>query len=83
MTAYFDAMGRYFTFSGRSTRGQFWTFYLVLLVLGFATALLDQFLGTATAKGGVLIGVVSLVHLISAELRPEGNVDIVGCGQVG
>jgi uncharacterized membrane protein YhaH (DUF805 family) len=40
--SYFDGMLRYFEFSGRSTRMQYWMFYLVQLVL-FAVAILADY----------------------------------------
>ena len=42
MGSYFDGMLRYFEFSGRSTRMQYWMFYLVQLVL-FAVAILADY----------------------------------------
>ncbi|WP_158693384.1 DUF805 domain-containing protein [Neorhizobium alkalisoli] len=41
MSAYLDAMRRYFTFSGRSSRSQFWIYHLTLLVLAIVGFIID------------------------------------------
>ncbi|WCJ62735.1 DUF805 domain-containing protein [Agrobacterium tumefaciens] len=41
MSAYLDAMRRYATFSGRSTREEFWYYYLVLLGLAIGGLIID------------------------------------------
>lgn len=41
MTAYTDAMRRYFTFSGRSSKSQFWYYHLVVLAIAFIGILID------------------------------------------
>lgn len=41
MSAYLDAMRRYATFSGRSTRKEFWCYHLVLLGLAIAGLIID------------------------------------------
>lgn len=41
MSAYLDAMRRYATFSGRSTRKEFWYYYLVLLGLAIGGLIID------------------------------------------
>ncbi len=41
MTAYLDAMRRYTTFSGRSTRKEFWYYHLVLLGLVIGGLIVD------------------------------------------
>lgn len=65
MTAYFNAMRRYFDFSGRSTRSQFWLFTLVYTVLLIAGIMLDAILMIdPTGQALVITGVISLVHLI-------------------
>lgn len=65
MNAYFDAMRRYATFSGRSTRTQFWIFVLVYLVLGIIGVALDAASeGSAAGEPGIFTGVIVLAHLI-------------------
>lgn len=41
MSAYIDAMRRYATFSGRSTRTEFWYYHLVFLALAFGGLIID------------------------------------------
>lgn len=41
MSAYLDAMRRYATFSGRSTRKEFWYYHLVLLGLAIGGLIID------------------------------------------
>ncbi|MGH0275924.1 hypothetical protein NKZ35_25405 [Sinorhizobium meliloti] len=41
MNAYINAMGRYFDFSGRSSRAQFWYYHLVLLGLALVGVIVD------------------------------------------
>lgn len=41
MTAYVEAMRRYGTSSGRSTRSEFWYFHLVVLALAFVGLIID------------------------------------------
>ncbi|UXT64183.1 DUF805 domain-containing protein [Agrobacterium tumefaciens] len=41
MSAYIDAMRRYATFSGRSTRAEFWYYHLVLLGLAVGGLIID------------------------------------------
>ncbi len=67
MDAYIDAMRRYATFRGRSTRAQYWLFTLVYIVLLLVASLLDYSTGLASEDGGgVLSAIVVLVHFIPA-----------------
>lgn len=67
MRSYFDSMLRYFEFSGRSTRRQYWLFWLVaaLLCLGafYADYKLYGIIPTATEHGPFAV-FVSIVHVI-------------------
>ena len=46
MVSYFDALLRYFEFAGRSSRRQYWLFYLFVLLAIFAASICDAlFLG--------------------------------------
>ena len=67
MFGYFDGLLRYFEFSGRSTRTQYWVFHLVLLVLVVAAVFAD--LSSSTSSGGeARLGFFSvfvvIVHII-------------------
>lgn len=63
MNAYLDAMRRYASFSGRSTRSQFWLYTLFFGILLVVAAIVD---GVIEGPGntGVVSGVVVLAHLI-------------------
>jgi len=63
---------KYFTFSGRARRSEYWWFYLFTLLLGFAAGIIDAILGTGTEDLGVFGATASLVTLIpslSAQVR--------------
>ncbi|MCQ1573472.1 DUF805 domain-containing protein [Neorhizobium galegae] len=63
MNAYLDAMRRYFNFSGRSTRSQYWMFALAVILLGIIAIVLDAaVLGSSRPAGSM--AVVYVVHLI-------------------
>lgn len=47
MGAYFDGMLRYFELSGRSTRTQYWMFYLIQLLMLAAGIIVDYKMGGA------------------------------------
>lgn len=64
MTAYFDALRRYFDFSSRSTRSQFWLYTLTLFVLLLVCAMIDIALGFDTEEVMPVTGLVNLLHLI-------------------
>lgn len=63
MTAYLDAMRRYFDFSGRSTRTQFWSFCLTVLGLGIAAIVLDTAV-LGASKPSLFTWLVYFPHLI-------------------
>lgn len=64
INSYKTAMRNYATFGGRMSRAAYWQFVLVYVALAIVAFMLDSILGTATAKGGLLIGLVAVVHLI-------------------
>ncbi len=65
MNAYFDAMRRYATFSGRSTRKQFWLFTLTAFLILVACAVIDtNVFGTDPESALVLTGIANLIHLL-------------------
>lgn len=57
MTAYINAMGRYFDFSGRSTRAQFWYYHLTLLGLAVVGVIIDA----AVAGGQPLVSALIII----------------------
>lgn len=67
MTAYFDAFRRYFDFSGRSTRSQYWLFTLFYAIILFAALMLDGALETdPTGEVPIIAAFVQLAHIIPA-----------------
>lgn len=64
MTAYFDALRRYFDFSGRSTRSQFWLYTLTGFVILLVSAAVDIALGFDPEEVMPVTGVVNLLHFI-------------------
>ncbi|WP_421926706.1 DUF805 domain-containing protein [Neoaquamicrobium sediminum] len=64
MNAYLDAMRHYATFSGRSTRSQFWLYTLIAFLLLCVAMMFDVALGLADEETWVITGVVYLAHLI-------------------
>jgi uncharacterized membrane protein YhaH (DUF805 family) len=64
VNAYLQAMRRYATFTGRTTRSDFWIFTLVLLATLMFAAVLDGAFGTASSKSGLLFGLAGLVHTL-------------------
>lgn len=61
MNAYFDAMRRYASFSGRSTRSQYWLFVLILAVLAVVAMIIDT---AMTNDVGILNMILLLAHLL-------------------
>ena len=64
MNAYFDGMRRYASFSGRSTRSQYWLFQLVQFALLVIGLIIDVSIGTDNPNGGLVVGIVAVVHLL-------------------
>jgi len=68
MGSYFNALRRYFVFSGRSTRAQFWLFLLlaviVVMIAVFADAALAVQLGTEEDPTPYVSGTVLVLHAI-------------------
>lgn len=69
MNSYFGAMSRYFEFSGRSTRREYWWFQLGVFVLAFVATLVDiaalGYLNPKTGTGlGPLVLFVFFFHFI-------------------
>lgn len=68
MRSYATAMMRYFEFSGRSARAEFWLFTLVSLLLGLAAQFLDRASGTSP-KFYLFISAVHLFPSLSVFAR--------------
>jgi len=64
MTAYFDAMRRYATFKGRSTRSQFWLYHLGVLVLAIVGFIIDIAIAGPLGPEPVVSAVVIIAHYI-------------------
>ncbi len=77
MNAYLRAMSRYATFSGRSSRSEYWYFVLFAALAGIAGSVVDAIMGTH----GVVGGIVQLVHLlpsIAVSVRRFHDIDRAG-----
>lgn len=68
MNGYVSAMRRYFEFGGRSSRAEFWIYFLVYIVILALAAVADAFLfgGRLDAQDGlgILPAIVTLIHFI-------------------
>lgn len=64
MTAYFDALRRYFDFSGRASLSQFWLYTLTVVVILLVCAMVDLALGFDPEEGLPVTGLVNLLHFI-------------------
>ncbi|WP_332685842.1 DUF805 domain-containing protein [Devosia sp.] len=75
MRSYFDGMLRYFEFSGRSTRMQYWMFFLVQTVLFGAAIAIDYRMGgfgdprNIQAPATLFITFVHLVPGVTVQVR--------------
>lgn len=66
MNGYTTAMQRYFEFSGRSSRSEFWFYMLFYFIIYAVASLIDFFVFGAYEGGGIpiLTSIVGLVHII-------------------
>lgn len=83
MDAYLDAMRNYATFTGRSTRSQYWLCGLVVLVMLIVAVGLDKAWGTgfAPGEGGLFLLTVYVVHfmpLLAVSIRRLHDIDRTG-----
>lgn len=80
MNAYFDGMRRYFNFSGRSTRSQYWLFSIGVIVLGIIGVVLDAaVLGSSTPAGfTALVYVAHLIPSLAVTVRRLHDADKSG-----
>lgn len=75
MTSYLDGMLRYFDFSGRSTRTQYWLFWLISLVVGLAAVFADYFVfGIHPQRNyygplALMVGIAHIIPSISVTVR--------------
>ena len=63
---------KYFTFSGRARRSEYWWFYLFTILLAIVAGIFDGILGLGTEDLGVLGGIATLVTIVptlSAQVR--------------
>ena len=82
MRHYLNAMRRYFDFSGRSSRAEFWFFVLFVFILSIVANVLDVLLlGSYGYGAAVLSSLVSLIHFIpslSVSVRRLHDIDRTG-----
>ena len=66
MGSYISAMQRYFEFSGRSSRSDFWLYVLFYFIIYAVAWLIDAFLfGTLSGQGlPIVTMIVGLVHIV-------------------
>lgn len=64
MTAYLDAMRRYATFSGRSTRSQFWLYHLGVLTFAFIGYIIDIAIAGPLGPEPLVSAVIVITHYI-------------------
>ncbi|CUX26532.1 conserved membrane hypothetical protein [Agrobacterium fabrum str. J-07] len=64
MSAYLDAMRRYATFSGRSTRKEFWHYHLVLLGLAIGGLIIDVAISGPSEPQPVVSALIIMGHYV-------------------
>lgn len=64
MSAYLDAMRRYATFSGRSTRKEFWYYHLVLLGLAIGGLIIDVAIAGPREPQPVVSALIIMGHYV-------------------
>lgn len=78
MTAYINAMSRYFNFSGRSTRSQFWHYHLVLLGLAAVGIVIDAALNGGEPLVSALIIIAHYIPSLAITVRRLHDADMSG-----
>jgi uncharacterized membrane protein YhaH (DUF805 family) len=82
MNGYLNAMRRYFEFSGRSSRYEFWLFVLFMIIFSVVASFLDALIFGGAGEGvGILSPLVSLVHLVpsvAVSVRRLHDIDRTG-----
>jgi uncharacterized membrane protein YhaH (DUF805 family) len=80
MNSYMNALRRYFEFSGRSSRSEFWFFILFLVILLIIASIIDQ--AVLGSQGpGILYFIVAIGHLIpgiAVSVRRLHDIDRTG-----
>lgn len=64
MSAYLDAMRRYATFSGRSTRKEFWYYHLVLLGLAIGGLIIDVAIAGSREPQPLVSALIVMGHYV-------------------
>ncbi len=64
MSAYLDAMRRYATFSGRSTREEFWYYHLVLLGLAIGGLIIDVAIAGPREPQPIVSALIVMGHYV-------------------
>ena len=65
MNWYIQVLQKYFVFSGRARRKEFWMFVLFTLLISIGLGIIDGFAGLTTEYGlGILGGIYSLATII-------------------
>ena len=64
MSAYIDAMRRYATFSGRSTRTEFWYYHLVFLAIAIGGLIIDIVVAGPREPEPLVSAVIVIAHYI-------------------
>ncbi len=80
MNSYVSAMRRYFEFSGRSRRAEFWFFILFMVILLIVASVIDG-LVLGSNGPGILYFVVAIAHLIpgiAVSIRRLHDIDRTG-----
>ncbi len=62
MNWYLMVLKRYFDFSGRSQRAEYWYFALGNLIVGFILGFIDGIMGANAQQGG--IGVLTMIYFL-------------------
>ncbi len=69
MNWYLAVVKKYVEFGGRAARTEFWMFALINFIIGIVLAVIDHVLGTVTASG---IGILGLVYALAVFLPSLG-----------
>ena len=75
---YLEAFRKYADFSGRSTRSEYWWFYLVTIAVSILASILDSILNIPLGLISVLYFLISLIPSLSIQVRRLHDVDKSG-----
>lgn len=81
MNAYVDAMRRYFDFSGRTSRAEFWYFMLVVTGMGILALIIDLALGNGQNSPLYVTALWAIPHyvpMLAAAVRRLHDIDRTG-----